>query len=100
VQGEWLMAGLMLVVCFFLGIIGQGLPHNKNKTFSQLAQGSTADSVEFQGNLDISPAETMQMGRVAMFGGLLAGIVSGVVFLITDLHCTLQSHWVSSLPLL
>jgi len=42
-SGAWSTGTLLLVMSLFIGVIGQGLPHNQRKTFQQLTQGSAAD---------------------------------------------------------
>ena len=79
IQAQWIMAIFLLVICIFIGIVGQGLPHHRGQTFSQLTQGSSADPIEFDDNLDMSPEETTKMGRVSMFTGLWGGLAAGFV---------------------
>ena len=78
-SGDWFVGIFLLVIAFFIGVIGQGLPHHKGKTFQQLTQGSAADPDQFEDDLDMSPEETTKMGRVAMFTGLCVGLAAWVV---------------------
>jgi len=40
-KAAWVLAVAMFVCCFFVGVIGQSLPHRKQETISELASGGT-----------------------------------------------------------
>lgn len=74
-RGHWMVALMMAVCCFFIGAIGQGLPHRKAQTVPKLMRGdipepeSPNELLSDQDAFVITKA-TMQAGIVVALAAL------------------------------
>jgi hypothetical protein len=73
----WLFGALILLLSLGVGVIGQGLPHRKHETLSELATGKTFPGA-FEG--EISNEDSLALGIASFKTCTLISVTAAIIF--------------------
>jgi hypothetical protein len=85
IEKAWLFGAFLLLMAFFLAIVGQALPHRKHQTAKQLYSQNVGERFGH-----ITHEESMGFAKAVMLSGFLVSVVAAG----TALHRELPWYWI------
>jgi hypothetical protein len=87
---EWVFGSFLLIVGFLIGAIGQGLPHHRQETAKELAEGRPTplevfrDAPEGESSERLDPDDGHAMASASIKTSVVLALIVAVVFLHFD----------------